>query len=235
MNRMKWKKGRKKIWDRKHETRRRGERKRMNNAVIKKKTRGKVWVRDKKKSLGEHFGSESREQSELWSLSTCSSFILPPLSFLLSLHCPIHIPPPLLFTLPPSPPYPPSLACPSLAEKLASTAPALTAWGQRIWSQGREYCQNTFFNHQTKMWGPKKKQHTKISIVKTVSTGHTDYQTTWLFPLGSKKCNSNQRNMSGRGLWMTRPSDFWLLPQMKGTHTQFTDPLRSCLCMCVKK
>lgn len=43
-----------------------------------------------------HFGSETREQSELGSLSTRSPFILllPPLSFLHSLHCPIHIPPP---------------------------------------------------------------------------------------------------------------------------------------------
>lgn len=153
---------------------------------------------------------------------------LTPLPYSYSSSPPFHPPPP-------SPPYPPSLACPSLAEKLASTAPALTAWGQRIWSQGREYCQNTFFNHPTKMWGPKKKQHTKISIVKTVSTGHTDYQTTWLFPLGSKKCNSNQRNMSGRGLWMTRPSDFWLLPQMKGTHTHTHNSLTHWdhVCACV--
>lgn len=66
------------------------------------------------------------------SLSARSPLILqvfPPLfSFLSSLRCPIHIPPPPLPPPPFSPLYPPSLTCPSPGRKLSSFCSRLSSF-----------------------------------------------------------------------------------------------------------
>lgn len=115
---------------------------------------------------------------------------------------------------PPPPPFHPLSSLPHLSFTGRKVSSFCSSADGVSWERGKPKTEHAvemcFLSSTGECVGGWMRQHSQKSatLPSHITCRPMWSMTTWLFSLDSEQWNSNRCNMSGRGLWMTRPSDF---------------------------